>query len=182
MKAGETVRTFCAKDGHKVTLRTLRWEDLDDMLEMINSLVEEKADIIRDTLVTREEEIEWLSRALVRQEKNETIHIVAEVNGRAVANSEITRLSGYEKHVGMIGIAIKNGFREVGIGTEMMRTLIELGKKMDLKVLELSAFANNERAIHVYEKIGFVETGKVPKKFYKEGKYIDETRMVLLLG
>jgi RimJ/RimL family protein N-acetyltransferase len=182
MKAGAIVKTFSAKDGRKVVLRALRWEDLDDLLEMINSLVEEKANIIRDQKVSREEEIEWLSRALVRQEKEEVIYIVAQVDGKAVANSEINRKqSGYEKHVGAIGIAIKEGFRDLGIGTEMMKALIEQGKKMGLKVLTLAAFANNARAIHVYKKIGFVETGRIPRKFFKDNKYIDETIMTLEL-
>jgi hypothetical protein len=41
-----------------VVLRTLRWEDLDDLLEMINSLVEEKADIVRAEKVLRVDEID----------------------------------------------------------------------------------------------------------------------------
>lgn len=47
MKSGRVIRTFVAHDGRKVVLRTPRWEDLDDLAEMINSLVEEKADIIK---------------------------------------------------------------------------------------------------------------------------------------
>lgn len=41
-------------------LRTPRWEDLDDLLELINSLVEEKAGIVRTEKVSRQEEIDWL--------------------------------------------------------------------------------------------------------------------------
>jgi hypothetical protein len=32
-----------SKDGRNVVLRTPRWRDLDDLLELINSLVDEKA-------------------------------------------------------------------------------------------------------------------------------------------
>jgi len=45
----------------------------------------------------------------------------------------------------------------------------------------LTAFASNKRAIRVYEKVGFVQTGTVPKKHFKEGKYIDEVIMTKLL-
>lgn len=92
-----------------------------------------------------------------------------------MASSELSRrLSGYDKHLGGIGIAIKKGFRDSGIGTEMMKTLVEQGKSWGLKVLMLTVFANNARALHVYRKIGFVETGRIPKKFFKEGQYLDE--------
>jgi len=182
MKAGKTVRTFTAKDGRKVTLRTIRWEDLDDLLELINSLVTERANIIRDTPVSREEEIEWLSKALALQEKGEVIYVVAVVDGKVVANSEIRRrLSGYDKHTAIIGVAIKEGFRDLGLGTEIMKTLIQLGREMKLKVLMLTAFANNTRAIHVYQKLGFKETGRIPQKFFKDGNYIDEVLMTCML-
>jgi RimJ/RimL family protein N-acetyltransferase len=108
--------------------------------------------------------------------------LVAEVDGKVVANSEISQGAGpYDSHVGGIGIAIRDGFRDVGLGTEMMRTLIEQGKSMGLKVLTLCVFSTNDRATHVYEKLGFVKTGCVPRKFFKGGKYVDEVVMALVL-
>jgi len=181
MKTGKVIREFAAKDGRKVVLRTLRWEDLDDLLEFINSLVEERANIVRTEKVSRGEEVEWLSRVFSRQEKGEMFCLVAEVDGRVVANSEIVKGRGYASHVGVVGIAIKKGFRDLGIGTEMMKTLVEQARRMGVKVLTLSAFANNERAIHVYKKLGFVETGRVPRKFFKDGAYIDEVIMTKML-
>jgi RimJ/RimL family protein N-acetyltransferase len=181
MKAGKVIRSFYAKDGRGVVLRMPKWEDLDDLLELINSLVEEGAEIIRDEKVSREEEIDWLSKTLASLEKNEIFFLVAEVDGKVIASSDIRPLKGFERHVGVLGIIIKNGFRDVGIGTEMMKTLVEQASKMGLKVLTLSAFATNKRAIHVYEKVGFVQTGVIPKKHFKDGNYIDEIIMTKLL-
>jgi RimJ/RimL family protein N-acetyltransferase len=76
---------------------------------------------------------------------------------------------------------VKQGYRDAGIGTEIMRTQIDLAKKMKLEVLTLTAFASNKRAIHVYEKVGFVQTGRIPRKHLKNGKYIDEVIMTDLL-
>jgi len=181
MKAGKVIQRFIAGDGREVVLRTPKWEDLDDLLELINSLVDEKADILKTERISREEEIDWLSRVLGRLEKDETLYMVAQVGGKVVAISEISRRSGYEKHVGVIGIAIRSAFRELGIGTEMMKTLIEQARTIGLKVLTLTAFATNKHAIHVYEKVGFEQTGRIPKKHFKEGEYIDEIMMTKLL-
>jgi len=41
----------------------------------------------------------------------------------------------------------------------------------------LCVFSGNERAIHVYEKVGFRETGRVPKMIYKNGEYKDHIIM-----
>jgi RimJ/RimL family protein N-acetyltransferase len=62
-----------------------------------------------------------------------------------------------------------------------MRTLVEQAQEMGLKVLTLSAFATNKRAIRVYEKVGFLQTGTIPKKHFKQGKYVDEIIMTRLL-
>jgi len=162
-------------------LRTPKWEDLDDSLELINSLVEEKADVLRSERVSREEETDWLSKVLSKLEKDEAFYMVAEVGGKVVEISQIDRRGGYDRHVGVIGIAIRKDFRDLGVGAEIMRMLVEQGRKMGLKVLTLSAFASNERAIRVYEKMGFVQTGRIPKKHFKEDRYIDDVIMTMVL-
>jgi len=181
MQAGKVVRAFPAKGKSKIVLRTPRWEDLDDFLELINSLVEERADILRSEKVSREEEIDFMARVLSHLEKDEMFYLVAEVDGKVVAVSELSRRSGYESHVGVIGIAIRNGYRDLGIGTELMKTLEMQARRMGLKVLTLTAFATNKPAIHVYQKVGFVQTGTIPKKHFKGGKYVDELIMTKLL-
>ena len=178
MRTGEILHHFTVRDGREVILRTPRWEDLDDLMEFINSLVDEGADIGRNEKVTREQEADWLGRRLTLLEKGEELSLVAEVDGKVVANSEITRHGGYSRHVGGLGIGIKKGYQDIGIGTEMLKALIAQAEKMGLKMLNLSAFSTNKRAIHVYEKAGFKETGRRPKFFYKDGRYIDDIIMV----
>jgi ribosomal protein S18 acetylase RimI-like enzyme len=107
--------------------------------------------------------------------------MVAEVDGRVIASSDISLQKGYEKHVGVVGIVVKGDFRDLGIGTAMMRVMLEQAQRMGLKVLTLSAFASNKRALLIYEKVGFVQTGLIPKKHLKEGKYINEVIMTRLL-
>lgn len=181
MQLGRVFRKFCARNGQEVILRTPVFADLNDMLELINSLVEERAEISRAEKVTRDEEAVWLPKMLSSLEKDELFFLVAEVGGRVVASSDIHVLGGYEKHVGVLGIIVKNGFRDLGVGTEMMKTMMEQARALGLKVLTLQAFATNKRAIHVYENVGFVETGMVPRKHFKENQYIDEVIMTKLI-
>jgi len=181
MQLGRVFRKFPVKDGREVILRTPRKEDLEDLMELINSLVDEKAEIARAEKVTREEEVEWLPKMLAGLEKNEQFFLVAEVDRKLVASSDIHLLRGDETHVGVLGIVVKSGFRDLGIGTEMMKTLVEQATALGLKVLTLQVFATNRRAVHVYEKTGFVQTGTVPKKHFREGQYIDEIIMTKLI-
>jgi len=115
-------------------------------------------------------------------EREKTFFLAAEVEGRSVASSEINRQMGNQKHVGVVGIVIEKSFRELGLGTAMMRVLIEQAEKMGLKVLAPTAFASNKRAIYVYEKVESAQTGLIPKKHLRQGNNIDEVIMTKLLG
>jgi putative acetyltransferase len=182
MKSGHVVRVFSAKGGKEVVLRAPKLEDLDDLLELINSLVEERAEILVDTKMTREQEAEWLVGVLARVEKGEFLHLVAEMDGRVVASCDLHRGKGSEAHVGVVGIVVKKGFRGLGIGAEMMRALIKYGEKVGLRLLVLSVFATNVGAVHVYKKVGFFVTGRVPGKHFRDGVFIDELTMAKVLG
>lgn len=177
LKASRICETFTAKNGRKVILRSIKWEDLDDCIDFINSLVEEGAEILRDTKVTREEEADWLGERLARVEKGQLIDVVAEVDGEMVANSEVEKRSGFMSHVGYVGIAIKSGYRGIGIGTKLIQTLVEEAKKARLKLLVLDVFDINKPAKTLYTKMGFKEVGRIPKGICKKGRFIDLIRM-----
>jgi RimJ/RimL family protein N-acetyltransferase len=181
MQLGRMFRKFHTTDGQEVILRTPRLEDLDGLTSLINSLVDEKAEIANTEKVSREQEAEWLQKMLMRLEKDELFFLVAEVERGVVASSDLHILSGDERHVGVLGIVIRNDYRDFGIGTEMMKTLMEQGAALGLKLLMLNVFATNRRAIHVYEKVGFTQAGRIPKKHHRQGQYIDELIMTKLI-
>jgi RimJ/RimL family protein N-acetyltransferase len=177
LKAGALIKRFTAKDGREVVLRAPRWSDLDDMLEFINTLVEEGADITVDTKKTREEEVDWLARLLSSVEKNKQVAVVAEVDGRFIGQVEVAPRGGRSKHVCNLGISIRDGYRDVGIGTELMLDAEVLAKLLGIKIIFLEVYATNERARHLYEKVGYREVGCLPKAALRDGDYIDSIMM-----
>ncbi len=174
-------KQFSAKDERRVVLRTPKMCDLDDLLDFINSLVEEDVDILVSEKKTREEEAEWLGKLLADIENGQVISVIAEVGGRVVSNSEVHKGTGKRSHTGTLGIALRHGYRDVGIGTEMIQPLVDESRRTGLKLLRLSAFDSNLRARHVYEKMGFREVGKIPNAIRKGDSYVDEAWMALEL-
>jgi RimJ/RimL family protein N-acetyltransferase len=178
MQPDKVLRKFTDRKGREVTLRTPRWSDLDDMLGFINGLVEEEAMIAVDTKKTREEEIEWVATNLKRLEKDEHMCVVAEVDGHMVGSTEIKPRFGRLKHYGTLGISLKAGYRESGIGQEMLREIEKHAPRLGIKYLALEVFGSNERAIHVYEKIGYKRVGSYPDGVKYKGDYVDSVHMV----
>ncbi len=176
MASGE-LRRFRAKDGREVILRSPRWSDLDDMLELVNSLIEERAEVNLCEPYSREEEAEWLAGLLASIEKGDRISVVAEVEGHVIGHVEVRIGRCYESHTEVLGIAVKRGYRDLGIGTELMRMAEELARERGLLLITLAVFATNSRAIHVYKKLGYRIIGRVPKGIYKDGVYVDKLLM-----
>jgi len=177
MRSGTLLRQFKAGDGTEVKLRTPRWEDLDDLLDFINGLVDEEAMIAVNQKHTRESETDWLARSLTNLEKDKHIAIVAEADGRVVGSCELNPRPGRMSHVASLGISVKDGYREKGIGQEMMRELEKQAPKLGLESIYLEVFSTNDRAIHVYRKMGYVETGRIPACIKYRGGYVDSVIM-----
>jgi RimJ/RimL family protein N-acetyltransferase len=178
VKAGTVLRKFKSKGGHKVTLRTPAWRDLDDLLEFINSLVEEDAMIARESKVTRDEEVDWLAERLKNLEKDRDMQIVADVDGVVIGSCELSPRGGRMRHVGSQGISILKGYRNLGIGQEMMKELEKYAVDLGIKIITLQVFSINERAIHVYRKMGFYEAGKLQRGIRYEDGFVDNIIMV----
>jgi len=172
---------FHTIDSQKVTLRSARMSDLHGFLDFINSLVDEQADILFEERLTLEDEDDWLRNLLAEIENGIVISVVAEIDGRIIGNSGVRRGIGRNSHVGLLHIAVKNGYRNAGFGTEMMQILIEESRRIGLKLLHLTVFDSNQQAKHLYEKIGFKEVGRWPKAVRKGNGYVDEVCMALEL-
>ena len=174
MRPGTIFRKFQARDGREVTLRAPQWSDLDDMLDFINSLVDEGADIIVDMKTTREKEVDWLARKLSSLENELLIAVAAEVDGRFVGMVEVGPKMGRSRHVGVLGISLKDGYRDVGIGTELMREAENQAPRLGIEIIALDVFASNARGRRLYEKMGYRVVGRVPRGILREGEYIDD--------
>jgi RimJ/RimL family protein N-acetyltransferase len=77
---------------------------------------------------------------------------------------------------------VKKGYRNLGIGTELMKTILEQAVFFGLRTMTVNVFVTNKRAIHVYKKVGFVESGIIPEKHFRQGRSIDEIILTKLIG
>jgi RimJ/RimL family protein N-acetyltransferase len=71
--------------------------------------------------------------------------------------------------------------RGKGLGTQAVQLLLNFGfKDLNLNRIYLHVFKTNIRAIHVYEKVGFLHEGVLRKAVYLDGQYEDVVVMSLL--
>lgn len=89
-----------------------------------------------------------------------------------------------ENRQATLGIAIGDkAYWDGGYGTDAMRVLCRFGfDMMNLHRIQLEVYEGNDRARHVYEKVGFQVEVRKRQAVYKHGRYLDVYLMGLLEG
>ena|SRR3989344_5340780 len=148
--------------------------------DFINSLVEEDAQILANKKLTLKEEINFLKNVLEGIKKKNRVFLVAEYGGKIVGTVGIDLGAWRMNHIGHFGIAIRNGFRRIGLGRYLMQEIIKLAKKElkpKPKIILISLLVTNKPAFALYEKMGFKKVSQIPNAIQFKNKLVDEIIM-----
>jgi len=86
--------------------------------------------------------------------------------------------SARRAHVGILGMAVHDQWAGKGIGTALVKAVIDLADNwLNLSRLELSVYTDNEPALRLYKKLGFEVEGTHRKYAFREGAYVDAHTM-----
>lgn len=160
--------------GKKVMFREYQEDDLAHMMDWIND--EEIVQFLSDRFLYPQ------SSQQVKQFLNKAMS--EEWSGFVISDRET---GDYLGQIDFINIDHKNGSAELalvigdtnnsskGIGTEATKMMLDFGfKHLRLNRIELSCWDYNERAINLYNKLGFKEEGRKRESRYFKGKFHDE--------
>jgi ribosomal protein S18 acetylase RimI-like enzyme len=166
------------RDGRTVTIRTARMADAESLLRNANLVGAEAVYILLDHLEDIETERRWLEGF----DGVRNVLFVADAAGEVVGSADCHG-GGYAKtqHVGGVGIAIRDGWREVGLGRILMNRILEWMRARGFKKADLCVFASNMRARRLYESLGFNEEGLRRRQVRIRDVYEDEVVMGLWL-
>lgn len=173
---------FDLKDGRKALLRSPKEEDVAGMLEYLYVSAGETEFILRYPeecgKYTPEREKELFERK--NSSENEAM-LVCVVDGKVAGNCEITfKTNRKTKHRAVVAIALLSEYWNQGIGTHMFQELIRLAEsREDVLQMELEFVEGNDRARHLYEKMGFRITSVHPNAIrLKDGTFLNEYMMI----
>lgn len=83
--------------------------------------------------------------------------------------------------VATVGIFIGQPYWNGGYGTDALRTLVRFCfQQMNMQKVDLTVHADNARAVRCYEKVGFVQEGRLRRNVFVEGNYEDTLCMGIL--
>jgi RimJ/RimL family protein N-acetyltransferase len=108
---------------------------------------------------------------------------ISETGGRIVGWCDIGRMTrpGTE-HCGVLGMGLLPDWRGQGLGRRLADTALAKAAAIGLERVQLDVYADNARAIALYEKLGFVLEGKRRRARKLDGVYTDILTMAILFG
>ena len=163
--------------GKTCLLRPLMREDATVLARMVNN--PEAREFLQQVFPIGDVfEEKWIESLYRRYPQNDVVFGI-EVDGSLIGTVGLHDINWTSRH-GTFGIAIwKEEYFGRGIGTEATALMLEYAFDwLNLHRVKLEVYEYNERAIHVYKKLGFVEEGRWRKQRYLRGKYYD----VILMG
>ena len=79
-----------------------------------------------------------------------------------------------------VGICIKNDMQDKHYGTEAIKRIIDYAfNDIKLKKIRAIVFSNNERSMHLVEKVGFKKTSIVENVKTVDGASVSEVNFIL---
>lgn len=85
------------------------------------------------------------------------------------------------RHVGQLGMAVRDDWQGKGVGTALMQAMIDLADKwLNLSRLELDVYTDNVPAIKLYRKFGFTIEGTANNYAFRDGRFVDVYLMARL--
>ena len=109
--------------------------------------------------------------------------LVACVEGEVVGslNLENSPTRWRMRHVGSIGMAVRDDWQCKGVGTALMEAALDLADNwLNLTRVELRVYVDNAAGVALYEKFGFEVEGTHRHLAFRDGEYVDGYSMARL--
>jgi acetyltransferase len=166
------------KDGARVLLRPMVKEDQEALLALFLPVTSEETRYMRHNVKDPALISSWASE--VNYEV--VFPVVAVITDRIVGIATLHFNQGPYRHRAEMRIFLAKDFRQRGLGGRLVQSIVEVGKRKNIYVLEVQIVSNQVEVIKAMAKAGF-ETTYVFEDFFilPDGSLRDITHMVMKL-
>jgi RimJ/RimL family protein N-acetyltransferase len=165
-------------------IRPVEIDDAPALVEMMREITSEPGINLPwspgEFQMTVDEERAFLQKYI----ENERSHWLVAIDDNKVVGS--CEVKCYERsgirHMATLGMSVRRSHRGKGVGNALMTELLAWARdRGDIHRIELWVFARNAPAINLYLKHGFKFEGKRTDAILKDGVYLDDYLMGLIL-
>ena len=163
-------------DLSEILIRAVEADDMADLTEAWNQPL-----AIRGTLQLPFTSLEDRRKRFAASPPGHT-RLVAVIGGKAIGMIGLHPADSPRRaHTASIGMAVHDAYAGRGAGSALMAAVVDQADKwLNLKRLELNVYADNARAIALYDRFGFEREGFHRAYSWRSGAFVDSQSMARL--
>ena len=155
-------------DGRRWTLRPARPTDARGLARLFDDVRREGRWLVTPPSALSQPSEAFFIGEMLRS--GDGLALVAEADGEPVGTVQISLdRNMVSSHVGTLSIVVADGWREVGVGSALVRTAQGWAREQGLLKVALAVLPDNARAIAVYAHAGFVREGLRRRQYRDDG-------------
>ena len=122
----------------------------------------------------------WRNKLVTDNERR--LQLVAVHGGEVIGQLGLEQyLRVRQAHVGSFGMGVATVWQGKGIGSKLLTAALDVADNwMNLHRVELTVYADNEAAHHLYRKFGFEVEGRLRDYALRDGVFVDTLSMARL--
>jgi L-amino acid N-acyltransferase YncA len=158
------------RDGVRVLLRPMVREDQDKLLEFYSSVGDEDMRNFRHHVKDPALIKEWCDHL----NYDKVLPLLALVKERVVGSASLHYFEGPKRHIAEVRLFLAKDFRHRGLGMKMVRELVEIARKQDIRILVAEVIAEQPKVVRAFEQVGFTSRCTLEDYFmYPDGDTSD---------
>ena len=163
--------------GEKVTLRAIEKRDV-EFLRSLRNRPDMRKYLASHMPISEIEQAGWYERTA--SDPHKKVFMVDAPTGETVGYVQLSQID-YKNRSVEVGIHLGPAAQGKGYGRDAFHALMRFAfEEMNMHRVYLYVFDFNERAIGLYEKLGFREEGRLRDSIFQDGRYWDIVVMSIL--
>jgi RimJ/RimL family protein N-acetyltransferase len=164
--------------GARLLLRPLSKEDKEDLVNLFARASKQDLEYFRDDAGDPAVVEGWVDNLNLEK----VFPLVAVVDDKIVGDATLHFRVRYHRHLAWVRIFLDRSYRRQGIGTLMLRTLIEIAHRVGLQQLYSEIVTTQGRVIKAFQDLGFQHEVTLSDYFItSSGETLDMAVLVLRL-
>ncbi len=169
-------RSSVLVNGEMVHFRLLTPADVELLREFFFSIPETEAANLRHDIRNPETADRWIQKLDYR--KVFPLLALDEEAQRVIAVASLHFLEGVYRHIAEMRIVVGKAYRQLGLGSALIKELIEVANRLGLHFLKAEVPMENQLAIRAFRQLGF-EVKCTLERYYMTR--LGETRDIVLM-
>ncbi len=165
-------------DGKRVLLRPLTADDRHALAALFEPIGPDDLKFMRNNVRNPEVINAWVDHI----DYKKVLPLVAVVNDRIVGDATLHLRGGPGRHIADVRVFMSKEYRLCGMGSAMLRALIDVARKCGLQQLVAEIVADQVKVINAFKQLGFELRATYPDYFMMpDGETHDVAVLILSL-